>query len=165
MSVEQIAFPFLQEIDDKKQGIARIDGWPVLNIVFPAEKGSGRGSFGYCSGWIHRRWYWDLREALDDAIRASKLVNVKLYVVPVEAGFNKRMDGVWSIRIDPPFHGVAGMYYCPEVDYYVVRSGMEIFFPGESAEDVERKSRRAREKWESQYGAVAAVKNGPETRR
>ncbi|GAJ12489.1 unnamed protein product, partial [marine sediment metagenome] len=63
----QMAFPFLQEIDYESRGVVTIEGWPVLNQ--PTQ-----------SGWIHRRWYWELTEALDDAIRASRLVSRRLYV-------------------------------------------------------------------------------------
>ncbi|MBA7579588.1 hypothetical protein ES708_21459 [subsurface metagenome] len=135
----QMAFPFLQEIDYESRGVATIEGWPVLNQ--PTQ-----------SGWIHRRWYWGLTEALDDAIRASRLVSRRLYVVQVNWHFTEKdppAEKIWAITAKPPFSGVIGAFYCPQLDYYVVVGGTDFFVPGESPEIITRKKKKAEEEFNS----------------
>jgi len=138
--MNQTAFPFLQEIDDKKAGIARIDGWPVLNT-------------GYQSGWINRRLYPYAEEALDDAIKASNLVDIRLYVVAQEVtkGFEKHWPEKtnWRITRAKPYKSfVAGAYYQPTPEHYVVLHGLDIHEPGLDPEFIARKKRQVMEQWE-----------------
>lgn len=118
----QLSFGFIQEMDDKRDSIARIDGSPVLNY--------GNPTHGlYQSGWIHRRWYDAVKEALDDAIRASKLVNVPLYVVDVASDTIAAPDYTqnrWRISTKKPFCGKVGDFIIPFRPYYVLRSGVAI---------------------------------------
>lgn len=113
----QLRFGFVQEMDDRRDGIARIDGQPVLNQ--PTQ-----------SGWIHRRWYRSTEEALSDAIRASALVNVPLYVC--SAGTFSDGDDAWRIAQEKPFHGRVGGVLYPFRPYWIVRSGTVISIGSEA---------------------------------
>ena len=141
--MEQMAFGFLQELEEKQGDVARIDGWPVLNYGHP-------GRSDYQSGWIHRRWYPSAEEVLLDACRASKLIPDRLYAAKYEIEASEIWpDGTyWAISLQPPYHGTTGAYYHKERDHYVVIGGVEIFCPGESDEVVQRKQQRVTEEWE-----------------
>ena len=129
MIQHQIAFGFVQELDDKRNG--------TIEGLRPG-------------GWLARCYHPTAEAALRDARRASALIG-QVYVIEheVPADFQRYWpySTFWQARENPPFYGqVIGAYYYPKPNYYIVDIGAmipELFERGESPAEAARKSKEA----------------------